>query len=103
MIKAESWSESMPSKGEGQAFTDDLQGSEDGLLTAIGHGDAFRPASGDTDGVQGMNVLPAGRVAAVGHQVQFQEAWLDVIPISEGAHRDRFLDQGARLGCAEPR
>ena len=86
---------------EGQPLPDDLQRAEDGQLPAIGHSDALRPACRDVGSVQGANVLSADGVTAMGDQVQFQKAWLGVIPIGKGAHRDCFLEQRAWFGRAQ--
>lgn len=41
-------------------------------------------------------------LAAMSHQIDLHEARLSVIPLGEGADRDGVLEQGARLGGAQP-
>jgi hypothetical protein len=38
----------------------------------------------------------------MGDQIRFHEAWFGLVPIVEGAKRDRCLEQRPRSDCGDP-
>ena len=62
----------------------------------------FRPARGDVRKHQRVEECSFGAVAAVRHQVSFQETRSFVVPIRERPHGDLMLQQSARLRGGDP-
>ena len=87
-----------------------LHGAAHALLALAPDGFELDPARDDVDGAEGAEVKPQRAAAAVGDQVNLQEAGLDIVPVGEGPDRDLVLEPGARprrggspRGVAAPR
>jgi len=79
--------------GKGQQVLSALEGSNNGLLTFIQERKAFGPAGGNIGEGQGPQERSVGLGGTMSDQVGFQKAWLDVIPLLEGADRNLLLQQ----------
>lgn len=63
----------------------------------MGQSEAFRPAGPNISGGQRLQILAGDIVAAMGYQVDFHKTRFGIVPISEGAHGNGILEQGAWL------
>ena len=78
-----------------------MDGGADSFLALAPDGLEVDPRGRDIDGAEGVEVEALGRGAAVGDQVQFEEAGLGVGPLGEGADGDLVLEPGAGAGRRE--
>ena len=103
-MNSEPLSLSSPTQGHGQARGRGGRRA-DALLALAPDGLQLDPRGGDIDGAEGAEVEALGARAAVGDQIDLQEARLGIVPLGEGANGDLVLEPspGPRGGGAAPR
>ena len=72
-----------------------VKGGEDGLRALIEQRKAFGPSRSHVGQCQGIEETAFDVSATMGHQIGFQKAWLDLIPLVKGANGDLVFEQGS--------
>ncbi len=85
-----------PQDRKGEERSCALNGCQNRLLTAIREEKTFRPPSGHIGERQRVHIASFDVHAAMGHQIRFQKAGLDLIPLLERADRNLLLQQRSR-------
>jgi len=80
---------------QGQARADAMDGPPDALLPLTPDGLQFDPRGGDVHRAERAQVEALGLRAAVGDEIDLEEAGPGVGPVGEGANRDFVLQDGA--------
>ena len=62
----------------------------------------LRPSRGDVGQNQTVDVSTRHGLAAVRHKIHLEEAWLWIIPVGKGPHRDAVPQDGMAPTCADP-
>jgi hypothetical protein len=88
-------------QNKGQSTADGFQRGEHIVLALAGHAHALGPAAGHVGGDQREQVLAAIADAAMGHQVDLQEADALLVPGRPGADWYLRLEERTRLGGSE--
>ena len=88
-------------QGHRQTLADVVDGGADSFLALAPDDLEVDPRGRDIDGAERVEVEALGRGAAVGDQVQFEEAGLGVGPLGKGADGDLVLEPGAGAGRRE--
>jgi hypothetical protein len=72
------------------------------VLGTVEQRQALGPRRGDIGQGERIQEGPVGSPAAVGDQVTFEKAWLDIRPLGKRAYGNLLLEQPAWFGRAQP-